>query len=66
VVTNTNPPLSLVCLQLPTLCFAPLTLSHPTVQITLFTWTISTISVVLVQDSACSCFLWHFLSQYKR
>jgi hypothetical protein len=37
VVTNTHPPLSLVRQQLLTLCFAPLTLSHHTVQITLFT-----------------------------
>jgi hypothetical protein len=38
LVTNTHPPLSLVCQQLPNpLAFAPLTLSYPTVQITLFT-----------------------------
>jgi hypothetical protein len=34
VVMNTHPPLSLVCQQLPhPLAFAPLTLSHPTVQL---------------------------------
>jgi hypothetical protein len=38
VVTNTHPPLFLVCQQLPhPFAFAPLTLSHPTVQNTLFT-----------------------------
>jgi hypothetical protein len=38
VVTNTHPPLSLVCQQLPhPFAFAPFTLSHPTVQVTLFT-----------------------------
>jgi hypothetical protein len=38
VVTNTHPPWSQVCQQLPhPLAFTPLTLSHPTVQITLFT-----------------------------
>jgi hypothetical protein len=38
VVTNTHPSLSLVCQQLPhPLAFTPLTLSHLTVQITLFT-----------------------------
>jgi hypothetical protein len=38
VVTNTHPPLSLVCQQLlHPLAFTPLTLSHPTVHITLYT-----------------------------
>ncbi len=38
VVTNPHPPLSLVCQQLShLLAFTPLTLSHPTVQIILFT-----------------------------
>ncbi len=38
VVTNTHPPLSLVYRQLShPLAFTPLTLSHPTAQITLFT-----------------------------
>jgi hypothetical protein len=52
VVTNSHPPLSLVCQQLShPLAFNPLTLSHPTVHITLFTWTTSTISVIFVQDT---------------
>jgi hypothetical protein len=38
VVTNAHPPLTLVCQQLSDLlAFTPLNLSHPTVQITLFT-----------------------------
>jgi hypothetical protein len=38
VVMNTHPPLFLVCQQLPhPLAFTPLTLSHPSLQITLFT-----------------------------
>ncbi len=38
VATNTHPPLSLVCQQLPhPLALASLALSHPTAQITLFT-----------------------------
>jgi hypothetical protein len=39
VVANTHPPFSLVCQQLPhPLAFSPLTLSHPTVHITIFTY----------------------------
>ncbi len=52
MVTNTHPPLSLVCQQLPhPLAFTPLTYSHPTVWITLFSWTASTILVVFIRDN---------------
>ncbi len=55
VVTNTHPPLSLICQQLSRpLAFTPLALSCPTVWMTLFTWTTSTILVVLIRDSYCS------------